>query len=50
VGAGEDRCTGPRRAQVGFPEAKYMLVSCTAFINYLLELARLGGIALGPNR
>ena len=36
-------------AQVGFPEAKYMLVTCTAFTNYLLELVRLGGIVLTPS-
>jgi len=32
--------------QTTFADAKYMLVSCSAFVNYLLELAREAGIPL----
>lgn len=31
-------------ATIGFAEAKYMLVSCSAFISYLIELSREAGI------
>jgi hypothetical protein len=37
-------------SQVGFSEAKYMLVSCTAFVNHLLELARECGIAFDAHQ
>lgn len=27
-------------SDIGFPEAKYMLVSCSAFVNFLIEKAK----------
>jgi hypothetical protein len=30
--------------QIGFDEAKFMLVSCSAFVNYLISKAQLGGL------
>lgn len=35
-------------SEIGFADAKYMYVSCTAFINHLVDLVRLAHISLNP--
>jgi hypothetical protein len=36
------------QANIGFTEAKYMIVSCSAFVNYLIEKADKAGLLTNP--
>ncbi len=36
--------------QIGFDEAKFMLVSCSAFVNYLISKAQSGGLMDNPSK